>query len=86
METLKEYWHIIEVTIGALFALFAWFVKDAINNIKEKIHNATSFAKENHDAINQVKLDYVLKADFKEFRDELWNRLDRLEDLMRRNQ
>lgn len=84
MDAIKELWHYIELFFGAMFALFAWFVKDAINTIKEKIAHVTTVAKENQDHINKIKLDYVLKEDFRDFREELFNRLDRLEDIMRK--
>jgi predicted amino acid-binding ACT domain protein len=58
--------------INALMAIVLWFTKGAISDIKEQIV-------ENRQKLEVVKETYYKKADFTEFKAELWARLDKME-------
>lgn len=59
--------------INVLLGIAMYFLKATHTEIKNQI-------RENRDEISKVREQAVKKEDFKEFKDELWNRLDRFED------
>jgi len=65
--------NLISWGLNALMGVAMYLLKNAHNDIKEQV-------KENRDAIARVKEEYFKKEDFREFKDELWGRLDRFED------
>jgi hypothetical protein len=73
-----------ELTLSFNIALFLfngvlgiamWLLKTSYAEVKEQL-------KQNSQAIDNVKDHYFKKEDFKDFKDELWKRFDRLEDRM----
>ncbi len=51
---------------------FMWLLKNTYNDLKEQV-------KENKQEIERVKDQAMRKEDFKEFKQELWDRLDKFE-------
>lgn len=58
--------------INLLLAGVLWFMKQEYQDLKEQI-------KDHRDDLKKVKEDYFKKEDFREFKVELWDRLDRIE-------
>lgn len=58
--------------INLLLGGVIWFMKTAYSDIKEQV-------KEQRNELDRVKDTYFKKEDFREFRDELWTRLDKME-------
>ncbi len=56
--------------INVLMGVVMWFMKTTLNEIKEQV-------KENRRDIDVVKDNYLKRADFIDFKEELFNRLDR---------
>lgn len=59
---------IINLLLGGVI----WFMKTAYNDVKEQV-------KEQKQELDRVKDTYFKKEDFREFKDELWTRLDKME-------
>ena len=66
---------LVEWFVGGLIALVAWLGKTQINSLQKRI--ADQEAK-----IEQIKETYFKKEDFKEFKQELWTRMDKMEIAM----
>ncbi len=66
---------LVEWFVGGLVALVAWLGKTQINSLQKRI--ADQEAK-----IEQIKETYFKKEDFKEFKQELWTRMDKMEIAM----
>jgi hypothetical protein len=60
------------VLVNLLLGGVIWFMKQAYAEIKET-------QKEQKHELDKVKDTYFKKEDFREFKDELWVRLDRME-------
>lgn len=60
------------VLVNLLLGGVIWFMKQAYAEIKET-------QKEQKQELDKVKDTYFKKEDFREFKDELWVRLDRME-------
>lgn len=58
--------------INLLLGGVIWFMKTAYADIKEQV-------KEQKNELDRVKDTYFKKEDFREFKDELWTRLDKME-------
>lgn len=58
--------------INLLLGGVIWFMKVAYNDLKEQV-------KEHKQELDRVKDTYFKKEDFKDFKDELWTRLDKME-------
>jgi hypothetical protein len=68
-----EYVAILLGTVQVLTGIVVWFMKTAYEDLKEK-------NKELENSITHVKDTYFKKEDFREFKDELWTRLDKMEN------
>ena len=66
---------IIEYFIGGLLALVAWLGKMQINSLQKRMADQDI-------KIEQIKDTYFKKEDFKEFKQELWTRMDKMEIAM----
>jgi hypothetical protein len=66
------------LTIG--IGLMAWLLKDKINGVNVDLQEHKDNHKILQNELNNVKINYVHKTDFQEFKAELWQRFDRLED------
>lgn len=68
-----------EVLNAALFlfngvlGIAMWLLKQSYSDVKEQLKN-------NSQAIDNVKEHYFKKEDFRDFKEELWKRFDKLED------
>lgn len=60
------------ILINLLLGGVTWFMKQAYNDLKTEV-------KEHKQELDKVKDTYFKKEDFREFKDELWTRLDRME-------
>ena len=60
------------VVINLLLGGVIWFMKQAYSDLKEQV-------KEHRVELDRVKDTYFKKEDFREFKDELWTRLDKME-------
>lgn len=60
------------VLVNLLLGGVLWFMKQSYAELKEQV-------KENKQELDRVKDTYFKKEDFREFKDELWTRLDRME-------
>jgi uncharacterized membrane-anchored protein YjiN (DUF445 family) len=66
---------IVEWVVGGLIALVAWLGKMQINSLQKRINDQES-------KIEHIKETYFKKEDFKEFKQELWTRMDKMEIAM----
>ncbi len=66
---------IVEWFVGGLVALVAWLGKTQINSLQKRINDQES-------KIEHIKETYFKKEDFKEFKQELWTRMDKMEIAM----
>ena len=69
------------VTIG--IGIGGWALKEYTHGQAEKIKALKDQVDEMNVQLTAVKLDYLHKADFREFKDELWARFDKLEKYLR---
>ncbi len=60
------------IVLNILLGGVIWFMKQAYQEVKET-------QKELRQELNTVKDTYFKKEDFREFKDELWTRLDKME-------
>lgn len=60
------------LVINLLLGGVIWFMKQAYTDVKETV-------REQQKELDRVKDTYFKKEDFREFKDELWTRLDRME-------
>ena len=67
---------IILVGLNAALGIVGWILRTMIADLKEEV-------KKNRQDIDSVKDQYFKKADFSEFKQELWDRLDRFEQGVR---
>jgi len=67
--------YILELIIGGLAAMATLFGKMQLDDMRETI-------KEQTNEIAHIKDAYFKKEDFKEFKQELWGRLDKMERSM----
>lgn len=63
---------VIEWVFTFLMAVLAYFGKSKIDQIEKRLDNLEADS-------DEIKETYYKKEDFKEFRSELWLRLDRLD-------
>lgn len=66
METLNQFLHWV---LAALLSVLGFFLKDTIDRQKEL-----------EDSYNNLHDIYVKKDDFREFKEELWKRLDDMKE------
>lgn len=64
--------NIISWVFNGLMGLAVYLLKGVYNDVKEQLKN-------HQDEINHIKDNYLKKDDFKEFKDELWRRLDKID-------
>ena len=69
------------VTIG--IGIGGWALKEYTHGQAEKIKALKDQVDEMNVQLTAVKLDYLHKTDFREFKDELWARFDKLEKYLR---
>jgi hypothetical protein len=60
------------VVINILLGGVIWFMKNSYNEIKDQV-------RKQQDDLERVKDTYFKKEDFREFKNELWVRLDKME-------
>jgi deoxyhypusine synthase len=60
------------VLINLLLGGVLWFMRNTYADLKEQV-------KEHKQELDRVKDTYFKKEDFREFKDELWTRLDKME-------
>ena len=60
------------VVINLLLGGVVWFMKQAYNDLKDQV-------KEHKLELDKVKDTYFKKEDFRDFKEELWIRLDKME-------
>jgi len=65
----------ISILCNLVFGVIGYLMRTKIENMEESLKAA-------HDLITEVRLNYVLKADIGEMRQELQARFDRLEALI----
>lgn len=70
---------IASLSINALMGLVMYFMKMAHDNTKENIKRLETEVKD-------VRDNAFRKEDFKDFRDELWKRFDKLEEKVEKTQ
>ena len=58
---------------NGVLGIAMWLLKQSYAEVKEQL-------KTNTEAIGNVKEHYFKKEDFKDFKEELWKRFDKLED------
>lgn len=67
-----EYIATAGILINLLFGGVIWFMKQSYTDLKSQV-------KEYKIELDHVKDKYYKKEDFRDFRDELWTRLDKME-------
>lgn len=71
------------LTIG--LAVGGWALKEYTDNQAQKVKHLEELFEALQNDLTAVRLDYLHKSDFKEFKDELWARFDKLETFLRSN-
>lgn len=75
MEEYKYLSYLINVALflfNGVLGIAMWLLKQSYTEVKEQL-------KTNTQAIDNVKEHYFKKEDFREFKEELWKRFDKLE-------
>lgn len=67
-QTIAAGGFIINMLLGGVL----WFMRESYKDIKER-------QQKHEEELNKVKDTYFKKEDFREFKEELWTRLDRME-------
>lgn len=75
MEEYKSLTYFISVALflfNGVLGIAMWLLKQSYSEVKEQLKTNTT-------AIDNVKEHYFKKEDFREFKEELWKRFDKLE-------
>lgn len=75
---------ILLLTIDALGVLVMFFMTQWVNDLKSKNLALQTQISNADKEITNIRLHYVHKDDFSEFKKELWDRFDKLETLVRK--
>jgi len=81
--TFHIYLTIFNLVGLGLLGVAGWFMKTAVDSFKDKINEIHAAQKEQAKDIVDVKVHYLLKDDFSEFKDELWRKLDDLKEIVK---
>lgn len=76
MEEYKYLSYFVNVALflfNGVLGIAMWLLKQSYSEVKEQL-------KQNSQAIDSVKDHYFKKEDFREFKEELWRRFDKLEN------
>jgi uncharacterized membrane protein YraQ (UPF0718 family) len=68
---------IISLIINGLLGVAMYFMKQANDNNKEQLNNQRQ-------DIQHIKDNYFKREEFRDFKDELWTRLDKMENTFER--
>lgn len=68
---------------GAVAAMFGWVFRTMFTNLNERHQSHSEQLKEHEEALHHIKLNYVLKQDLKEMREEILGRFDRIDTYLR---
>lgn len=75
MDNYPSISHIINIALflfNGVLGITMWLLKQSYTEVKEQLKNNTR-------AIDNVKEHYFKKEDFRDFKEELWKRFDKLE-------
>lgn len=78
----KLFW--LSLAVNVLLGVGGWVIQQYISQLKESQRLLASSITDMKSELTQVKLDYLHKADFREFKSELWERFDRLEKFLKK--
>lgn len=76
MEEYKYLSYFVNIALflfNGVLGIAMWLLKQSYSEVKEQL-------KQNSQAIDSVKDHYFKKEDFREFKEELWRRFDKLEN------
>lgn len=76
MDTL----HLISWALNGLLAIIVYLVKAAMEDVKTRIGEVEKSVKKQDSDITEVRIHYLHKDDFSEFKQELWAKLDDIKD------
>lgn len=71
-----EHLNLVVWLFNGVMAVALFLLKSNYTDVKETLKNHS-------DELNKIKMDYLKKEDFREFKEELWKRFDKLEDTIR---
>jgi hypothetical protein len=69
--------------VTGVIALSGWALKNYAETQEHRIDELNKIVLSLSGQLTAVKLDYLHKSDFREFKDELWARFDKLEKYLR---
>ncbi len=75
MPDVSLYLFIINIVLG----IAMYFMKQSHDNIKDQLVEQKKESKTLRDDISDIRDKYYKKEEFREFKEELWNRLDKME-------
>lgn len=75
---------ILQLIIDGLGILVMFFMSQWVSDLKSKNSSLQNQVNNADKEITNIRLHYVHKDDFSEFKKELWDRFDKLENLVRK--
>jgi len=78
----KDVLHIASLLLNAILLVLGYFAKRTVEDMTGRIAKLETENGEIKEDLVDVKLHYVHKEDMKDFKDELFNRLDRIEAIL----
>lgn len=71
--------NLVFLALQGLIGIALWMLKTMYSDLKLRIKEQEILIKAQQIALHDVRETYFKKEDWKDFRDELWNRLDKME-------
>ena len=80
---MTELQAIISIFFNVALAVAGWALKEHNDELKNSMKVLSERIRQQEIQVGAIKLDYLHKADFRDFKDELWARFDKLEKYLR---
>lgn len=75
--------HYVSWFLNGLLALLGWFMKTTLDSYKDRIIKLENRADNFDSGLTDVKVHYLHKDDFSEFKQELWAKLDDIKETVK---
>jgi hypothetical protein len=80
-----DYLHLISWGLNVFLGVAGFFMKQTMDNNKDQLISIKVAMQKNTDDIVDIKVHYLHKDDFSEFKEELWHRLDDIKQSVAHN-
>jgi len=75
--------HLISWVLNGVLAVLLYLMRTQLEDTKGRMETIEKLHRELAKEVVDVKVHYLLKDDFSEFKDELWRKLDDLKEIVR---